>query len=93
MPALYKFLGDQVKYPETAQKAGIEGTVVISFIVETDGSLSSFEALKVPHQDLADEVIRVIKLSPKWNPAKKGDQAVKVKYTLPFKFKMEETKE
>ncbi len=93
MQALYKFLGDQVKYPEAALKADIEGTVVISFVVETDGSLSSFEALKVPHQDLADEVIRVIKLSPKWNPAKKGDQAVKVKYTLPFKFKMEETKE
>lgn len=89
MEELYKFLGDQVKYPEAALKADIEGTVVISFVVETDGSLSSFEALKVPHQDLADEVIRVMKMSPKWNPAKKGDQAVKVKYNLPFKFKMD----
>lgn len=85
---LYKLLTNNVIYPEAAKRAGAEGTVVISFVVEKDGSLSTFETVKSPRQDFSDEVIRVIKKSPQWSPAMKDGKAVKVKYTLPFKFKL-----
>lgn len=88
MSELYNFLGAQVKYPEAAQKDKVEGMVVLTFIVETDGSLSSFNNENNARQDFADEVIRVMKLSVKWKPAMKNGKAVKVKYTLPFKFKV-----
>ncbi len=85
---LYNFLGKEVKYPEAAKKAGAEGLEVITFIVEADGSLSNFDAVKVARQDCSDEVIRALKLSPNWKPASKNGKAVRVKYTLPFKFKL-----
>lgn len=88
-PELYKLLTTNIKYPEEAQKAGVEGMVVITFVVEKDGSLSTFESVKSPRQDFSDEIIRVMKLSPKWKPAMKEGKAVKVKYTLPFKFKLD----
>ncbi|MFN0176293.1 MAG: TonB family protein [Saprospiraceae bacterium] len=92
-PELYKLLTNNVKYPEAAKKAGEEGMVVIVFVVETNGSLSSFESVKTARQDFVDEVIRVLKLSPTWKPAMKNGKAVKVKYTLPFKFKLSNDKE
>jgi len=85
---MYKFLGAQIKYPEAAKNEKAEGLVVITFVVETDGSLGSFESVKTVRQDFSDEVIRVLKLSPKWKPGQKDGKAVKVKYTLPFKFQL-----
>jgi len=87
-PELYKFLGNNVIYPEAAKRAGEEGMVVIVFVVEANGALSSFETVKTARKDFADEVIRVLKQSPTWKPAMKNGKAVKVKYTLPFKFQM-----
>ena len=92
MPELYKHLTNHIKYPEAAQKAGAEGMVITTFVVELDGSLSTFESVKSTRQDFSDEVIRVMKLSPKWKPATKDGKAVKVKYTLPFKFKLSSDK-
>lgn len=89
---MYKFLSVNVKYPEEARKAGAEDTVVITFIVEADGTLSTFESVKATRQDFSDEVIRAMKLSPKWKPASKDGKAVRVKYTLPFKFKLSSDK-
>lgn len=91
-PELYKLLTTNIKYPDEAQKAGAEGMVVITFVVEKDGSLSTFESVKSPRQDFSDEVIRVMKLSPNWKPAMKDGKAVKVKFTLPFKFKLSDGK-
>ncbi len=88
-PELYKLLTTNIKYPEEAQKTGVEGLVVITFVVEKDGSLSTFESVKSPRQDLSDEVIRVLKISPNWKPAMKDGKPVKVKFTLPFKFKLD----
>lgn len=85
---MYKFLGAQIKYPEAARNEKAEGMVVITFVVETDGSLSSFESVKTVRQDFSNEVIRVLKLSPKWKPGQKDGKTVKVKYTLPFKFQL-----
>ena len=84
--ALVAFMGDNIKYPEAPKKANITGTVLVSFIVETDGKLSNFEALKSPHPDLSAEAIRVMKLMPAFSPGMKDGKAVRVKMTLPVKF-------
>jgi beta-lactamase regulating signal transducer with metallopeptidase domain len=76
----YKFIGTNFKVP--AELKG-SGKVVLTFMVEKDGSLSEFVILKDLGFGTADEVIRVLKLSPKWIPGKENNKAVKVKYSLP----------
>ncbi|HLP95517.1 MAG TPA: M56 family metallopeptidase [Saprospiraceae bacterium] len=85
---LKKFLINNIKYPEAAKLEKVEGQVVVTFVVEPDGSLSSMVVVKSPRQDLSDEFIRVLKLSPKWNPGMADGKAMRVRYTLPFKFKL-----
>jgi hypothetical protein len=87
MTAFYKFLGKEVKYPEEAKKNKVEGKVFLSFIVETDGSLS--EITKVGTgigYGTEEEAIRVLKLSPKWEPGKLDGKLVRVKYHMPMSF-------
>ncbi len=93
MDALFKFLGSNIKYPKAAQKAKAEGTVYISFVVEKDGSLSTFEVkrgIKAKKGDLLEkEALRVVKSMPKWNPGKDAsNKTVRVSYILPIKFKL-----
>jgi len=84
--AMMEFLVNNIKYPEEARKAEAAGIVAITFVVEKDGSLSSFETLRTPRPDMEEEAIRVLKLMPKFTPAMKDGKAVSVKYTLPIKF-------
>ncbi|WP_264566431.1 M56 family metallopeptidase [Flavobacterium sp. N3904] len=77
----YKFIGTNFKVP--AELKG-SGKVVLTFMVEKDGSLSEFEILKDLGFGTADEFIRVLKLSPKWVPGKENNEAVRVKYSLPI---------
>lgn len=79
--AFYKFIGTNFKVP--AELKG-SGKVVLSFMVEKDGSLSEFVTLKDLGFGTADEVIRVLKLSPKWIPGKENNEIVRVKYSLPI---------
>lgn len=92
MQELFNFLSKEVKYPEAARKDGAEGMVVVTFMVEPDGSLSTFEVAKSVREDLDNEVIRVLQLSPKWKPGLKDGKIVRVQYTLPFKFKLSSDK-
>jgi beta-lactamase regulating signal transducer with metallopeptidase domain len=80
MLAFYKFIGTNFKVP--AELKG-SGKVVLSFMVEKDGSLSEFTIIKDLGFGTADEIIRVLKLSPKWIPGKENDKPVRVKYSLP----------
>ena len=82
--ALLKYLTDSVKYPELAKKHGVQGRVVIGFIVEKDGSLTDVKVLR--HVDIAldAEVLRVIKGMPKWIPGRHNGQRVRVRYLLPI---------
>jgi TonB family protein len=91
---MYNFLTKNVKYPEEAKKSGVEGMVVITFLVEGDGTLSNYDFANksTGRQDFADEVIRVLKIMPNWKSAMKDGKAVRVKYTLPFKFKLSDDK-
>nr|WP_255558410.1 M56 family metallopeptidase [Flavobacterium taihuense] len=79
--AFYKFIGTNFKVPTELKGSG---KVVLSFMVEKDGSLSEFVTLKDLGFGTADEVIRVLKLSPKWIPGKENNEIVRVKYSLPI---------
>jgi len=79
----------QIKYPKEAQENGIQGRVIFSFVVEKDGSVSSFDALQAPDKILVDEVERIFKLTPKWEPGKQNGKAVRVKYTVPIVFTLQ----
>lgn len=76
----------QLQYPKEAHEKGIQGRVVFSFVVEKDGSVSSFNGLQAPDKILVDEVERVFKLTPKWEPGMQNGKAVRVKYTVPVVF-------
>ncbi|MCC6413586.1 MAG: TonB family protein [Saprospiraceae bacterium] len=83
-----QFVVKNMKYPEEARKNGTEGTVVISFVVEKDGSLSEIKLLRDIGDGCGQEAIRMVSMMPKWVPGKNKGQPVKQKMFLPVKFKM-----
>ncbi|HNG90289.1 MAG TPA: M56 family metallopeptidase, partial [Saprospiraceae bacterium] len=88
--AMMKYLASSIKYPAAARKAKAQGTVLLSLVIEKDGSVSNVQSIKEGlHQDLVDEAIQVVKSMPKWTPGSKAGQVVRVKYTLPIKYKLE----
>ncbi len=93
MQALMKFLGDNIKYPEEAQKNKIQGRVIVNFVVNKDGSLSDFKVVRGQDPLLDAEAIRVISTMPNWKPGMQRGQTVKVRYTLPIVFRLNEDKE
>lgn len=84
--ALMDFLANNIKYPQVAEENGIQGRVVLTFIVEPDGSLTEVKVVRGVDIALDKEAIRVVKSMPKWIPGKVGGQPVAVKYTLPITF-------
>ena len=79
----------KVRYPQIAQENGISGRVLMSFVIEKDGSLTNIQVLQAPDRSLSDEAMRVLKQSPKWKPGKQRNQTVRVKYTLPVDFRIQ----
>ncbi len=79
----------QLKYPQIAAENGISGQVILSFVIERNGKLTNIEVLRTPDRSLADEAIRVLKKSPDWSPGLQRNKAVRVKYTLPVVFKIQ----
>lgn len=87
--SLFKFLGENVKYPVIAQENGIQGRVICQFVVNKDGSIVDVEVVRPVDPSLDKEAIRVIKSMPKWSPGKQRGKSVRVKYTLPVNFKLQ----
>lgn len=83
------WLAQNMRYPEEAEKNDIEGKVVVEFVIEKDGSVSNIKALKSPHSSLTEEVVRLVKAMPNWNPGTMSGKPVRVKYTLPLSFKLQ----
>ena len=79
----------RVKYPADVLECGISGRVVVTFIIERDGSMSSIKVLQTPDRLLTNEVLRVIESVPagSWTPGLQGGEAVRVRYTLPIDFR------
>jgi protein TonB len=87
----YKYLGKVLRYPAVAQENGVQGRVNVTFVVERDGSLTDVKAAgRTLGSGLEEEAIRVLKSSPKWNPGKQNGRSVRVQYTVPVVFSLQE---
>ena len=87
--ALNRFLVRNIKYPLLAQENGIQGRVVCQFVVNSDGSIVDISVVRGVEESLDKEAIRVIQSMPKWTPGRQGGKSVRVKYTLPIRFKLQ----
>ena len=86
---LIKFLGDNIQYPKNAQKNGVQGTVILQFVVEKDGSVSDVKVLRSVDTELDAEAVRVVSKITRFVPGYNKDHApLRVMYTLPVKFKL-----
>lgn len=85
--SLLQYLKDNRQYPADAVEEGIEGRVIVSFYVETDGSLSEIKVVKSLSPSLDSEALRLVKSMPKWIPGKVNDKARRMKYSIPVIFK------
>ena len=83
------WLSQNLKYPVIAAENGVQGRVVVQFVVEKDGSVSDVHAVKKVDPSLDKEAERVVKSMPKWIPGKQNGSPVRVKYTLPVTFKLQ----
>ena len=82
--ALLKYLRENLKYPDNTKDRGVQGRMVVGFIVEKDGSLTNVKVLRAVDIALDAEVLRVIKGMPKWIPGRHNGQRVRVRYLLPI---------
>ena len=95
--ALKEFIQKNLRYPTEAMKKGIQGRVIVTFNVETDGSITDAKVVKAVDSLLNNEALRIVKSMPKWQPGgmmSKGKTVLtKYKYTIPVIFKLEEKKQ
>ena len=89
MGALNQWLGSNIKYPAMAAENGIEGRVIVQFVVERDGSVSGVHVVRGVDPSLDKEATRVVAQMPKWIPGKQNGSAVRVKYTVPVTFRLQ----
>lgn len=89
---LSKFIQTKMNYPESARRDLKEGTVIISYIVELDGSTSQHKIVKSVRDDIDNEAIRICKLIKYAEPAKQANKSVRVKMTLPIEFSLRHNK-
>ena len=88
MKALMSYLAENIQYPAECQKAGIQGRVIVQFVVKADGSLDNFEIKRSVNPLLDAEALRVIKTTPKWKPGTQHGKPVDVKFTIPVTFSL-----
>ncbi|MBO4773726.1 MAG: energy transducer TonB [Bacteroidales bacterium] len=86
--ALFDFIGKNIVYPRAAREAGIEGTVMVEFVVEPNGKLSHVTAIRKVAPALDEEAIRVVKMMPTWSPGKQRGKAVRARFRLPINFQL-----
>ena len=86
---MQKYLADNIKYPASAVKAKKQGRVIVTFIVQKDGSITHAKIVRSIDSELDAEALRVVKGMPKWTPGTQFGKPVSVKYTLPVKFSLQ----
>ena len=84
-----QWLSQNLQYPPIAQENGIQGTVVVQFVVEKNGSLSDVKVIRSKDPSLDNEALRVVRNMPKWKPGKLNGSPVRVSFTLPITFKLQ----
>ncbi len=88
LDAMYKYLAQNIKYPQLARENNITGKVYVEFVVEKDGSVSNVKVLRDIGGGCGQEAVRVVKTMPKWTPGKQRGKAVRVAYRLPVNFNL-----
>ena len=87
--ALMQYLSSHIKYPVIAEKNGIQGRVICTFVVECDGSITDVRIAKSVDPSLDKEAVRVVSSMPKWIPGKQDGKPVRVEYTFPVTFRLQ----
>jgi TonB family protein len=88
MDKFYKYLGMNIRYPPNCQRMGIQGTAVLNFTVEKDGSLTDIRVVNYINEELGAEAVRILKKSPPWTPGVMRGRIVKVAYSVPISFSL-----
>ena len=86
--AMMSYVSRSIKYPTVAEENGIQGLVTVSFVVEKDGSISGAKVIRSVDPSLDKEALRIIRSMPRWTPGKQDGKPVRVKYTIPVRFKL-----
>ncbi|GAB3321858.1 hypothetical protein GCM10027299_16910 [Larkinella ripae] len=86
MPALGRFITDNIRYPEAAKRALVSGRVFVNFVVNVDGSIQDVQILRGIGFGADEEALRVVKAMPRWKPGMQGGKPVRVRYNLPMNF-------
>lgn len=90
--AMYRFISENLTYPEKAKDKGIQGIVYMRFVIDTDGSVTDIEVIRGVHELLDAEAKRVLSIMPRWSPASQRGKLVRVTQALPFKFELTKKK-
>ena len=88
MAALMEYLKKNVRYPATCKEQGLQGRVIVQFVVNSDGSICDEKLIKSVDPQLDAEALRVIRSMPKWKPGMQKGKPVRVRYTLPVTFRL-----
>ena len=87
---MYKWLSSHINYPAAASEEGVQGKVIVEFVVSRTGKVENVRVLRGRHPALDKEAVRVVKAMHAWNPGRNNGQPVKVTYTLPVTFKLQQ---
>ncbi|MEE1083775.1 MAG: TonB family protein [Paludibacteraceae bacterium] len=86
--AMMEYLMKNIKYPAVCQEAGIQGRVIVSFVVNKDGTIQNVEVIRGVHEKLDAEAVRVVKSMPAWSPGEQQGRKVRSKFQLPVFFRL-----
>ena len=93
MAGLMEYFKKNLRYPEEAKKAGMQGRVVVQFLINKNGAISDASVLRSVDRLLDAEAVRLVRSMPRWKPGMQKGKAVTVKYTVPVLFKLDEVDE
>ena len=86
---MLEFIYGSIRYPADARERGIQGTAIIRFVIDRDGSIKNVEPVRGVSQTIEEECLRIVNSMPTWNPGMQNEKPVKVQYNLPIKFKLQ----
>ena len=86
---LKEWVYQYLKYPQAAVRDGVQGTVMVQFVIESDGKVTDVKVVKGVDEELDAEALKVVSASPKWKPGKVGGSKVRASLTLPIEFRLE----
>ncbi len=88
--AMYTYLNKNIKYPKTDIEKGVSGKVIVQFLIDTSGNVTDSKVIKSVSSTIDAEALRVINCMPQWKPGTQQGKAVKVKFTMPVNFSLQE---